>query len=229
VVTCPGGSSSCQANEDVTAEIDAPNTPTGKRRSSVAHALRVGSASFTIPAGGSVEATFVLNQLGRILRSDHKHLRLQVTITGQAQGQTPVTATKAITLDGRFAHSGVTRIEVHRDGTITFQANVSAPGRFNVLLSAWKDNKAGVARVLNPARERFVVAQGSFQANKPGTLKLTLHPNANGRRLITHPAYPVTLRLWVSYIPLDAFQTDTGYYGLHLGYGCTPCHERTWP
>ena len=36
-----------------------------------------------------------------------------------------------------------------------------------------------------------------------------------GRRLIKHPRYPVTLRLWVSYQPPYA-QVKAGFYGLHL-------------
>lgn len=40
-------------------------------------------------------------------------------------------------------------------------------------------------------------------------------PTSNGRRLIKHPRYPVTLRLWVSYQPPYA-QVKAGFYGLHL-------------
>jgi hypothetical protein len=39
----------------------------------------------------------------------------------------------------------------------------------------------------------------------------------------------MTLRVWASYIPLYAYQTDTGYYGLHPGGACAGCQRRVWP
>jgi virginiamycin B lyase len=228
-LSCPAGGASCTASETVTVLIGAADTPIAGARAQVSHAVTVGSASFTIPAGSTVEGIFHLDQFGMTLLSDHKRLPLQIKVSGQAQGQTRVTATKAIMLDGRFARYTVRAIEVHRDGTVTFKVNVSAPGQVNVLLTAWKDNVAVATRVLSPARERFVVARSTHQATSPGSLSFTIHPNQTGRRLIAHPAYGPTLRLWVSYVPTYAFDTDTGYYGLHPGHGCTPCHTRTWP
>jgi hypothetical protein len=227
-LSCPAGGPACSAIETVTVLIGAANTPTGSA-AHVVHPMTVGSASFTIPAGGSVQAIFQLKQLGMTLLSDHKHLQLQIDVSGQATAQTPITATKTIGLGGRFATYTMPSIKTQPDGTITLRVNASAPGQVNVLITAWQDNIAGAARLTNPADRRFVVARGSATATKAGVLSLTVRPNAKGRRLLAHPAYRVTLGLWVSYIPLYAFQTDTGYYNLHPATGCSRCQKRVWP
>ena len=213
-VTCPGGGSSCSASEQATVMIGAANTPveSGPR---VEHPMTLSSTQSTILAGGSSNAAFHLNQLGMRLLSDHKRLSVQITVSGYAHGATPVTATKTITLDGRFASYKVSAVKVYRDGTITLRVNLSTPGHVNVLVSAWNDNIAGEARVLNPSPGRFVVGRASTNTKKAGVLTLRVRPTAQGKRLIAHPAYPVTLRLWVSYIPLYAFQINRGDYGLH--------------
>ena len=98
-----------------------------------------------------------------------------------------------------------------------------------MLVTAWNDNIAAAARVLNPASRRFVVGRATGQSAKAGLITFHLRPDAKGRRLLSHPAYRVTLRLWVSYIPLYAFQKDTGYYQLHPGTKCSMCHGDTRP
>ncbi|MBV8990734.1 MAG: hypothetical protein JO372_19460, partial [Solirubrobacterales bacterium] len=45
---------------------------------------------------------------------------------------------------------------------------------------------------------------------------IVVKPNPRGRRLVAHPRYRVTLRLWISYTPTHGNQHDTGFYGLHL-------------
>ncbi|HUA44446.1 MAG TPA: hypothetical protein VMA77_04420 [Solirubrobacteraceae bacterium] len=213
-LSCPSGGSSCSTTEQATAMIGAQNTPVGSHSSHIEHAMTVGGADSAIPAGSSSEVTFQLNQLGQTLLLDHKHLQVTVTVTGQQQGASPVTATKTITLNGRFATYKVSAIKVHPNGRVSLKVKVSAPGQVNVLITAWKSNMAGVARVLNPADGRFVVGRASANAKVPKVLTFNVRPNAAGRQLIAHPAYPVTVRLWVSYIPLYAFQRDTGYYRL---------------
>ena len=47
--------------------------------------------------------------------------------------------------------------------------NLSTPGRVNVLVSAWNDNIAGEARVLNPSPGRFVVGRASTNTKKAGS------------------------------------------------------------
>jgi hypothetical protein len=104
----------------------------------------------------------------------------------------------------------------HSNGTFIVTAKVPGPGRVNVLVTAWKDNLAGAARLLNPAPARFVFARANATAKHAGALRIVVTPNALGRRLIAHHRYRVTLRLWVSFIPTHGRQRDIGYYGLHL-------------
>jgi hypothetical protein len=215
-LSCPAGGPPCSATETVAVAI-------------AGHPMSVGNASFTISPGGSVEAIFSLNGLGLTWLSDHRHAQFQISVSGQAQGGTTVTATKTISVSGQFATDKVLGMTVARNGTITFQVRVSAPGRVNVLVTAWQDNLANLARVLNPAAGRFVVARDGATAHKPETLTFHVRPNAKGRRLLAHPTYHPTLRVWVSYIPLYANQTDTGFYNLHPGQTCTACASRTWP
>lgn len=227
-LSCQAVAAPCSANETASVLIGSANTPAGSAPHA-AHAMTIGSASFTIPAGASVEATFKLNHLGMILLSDHKHLRVQITITGQAHGASPVIATKTIMLRGQFARYKVSAIKVARDGKVSLRVRVSAPGQVNILVSAWKNNLATAARLLNPGPGRFAVARARATARKSGVLTFHLRPNAKDRRLIVQHGSRVPLRLWVSYIPLYAPQTNAGYYGLHPGRSCTSCHQRTRP
>jgi hypothetical protein len=101
-------------------------------------------------------------------------------------------------------------------GTVTFSVTVPGPGELNVLETAWKDNFAGPARLLNPAEGRFVFARQRVNARTAGRLFVRVQPNARGRRLLAHHRYPVVIRLWVSYTPTRGRQRDLGVYGLHL-------------
>jgi 6-phosphogluconolactonase (cycloisomerase 2 family) len=108
------------------------------------------------------------------------------------------------------------RRKPHRNGTFIVTAKVTGPGAVDVLVTAWNDNFAGAAWLLNPAPGRFVFARAHATAEHAGTLKIVVTPNAHGRRLVAHHRYRVTLRLWVSYTPKHGFQRNIGYYGLHL-------------
>ena len=104
----------------------------------------------------------------------------------------------------------------YSDGVFVVSVNVPGPGRVDILITAWKDNIAGAARLLNPAAGRFVFARGHAHATHKGTLTLTVKPNARGQLLLAHPRYRITLRAWISYTPTHGLQRDIGFYGLHL-------------
>ncbi len=103
------------------------------------------------------------------------------------------------------------------NGTLRFNVTVPGPGTLDVLVTAWKDNLASAARLLQPALHRFVYARKHANAHRRGTVHLVVKPNGRGRRLVSHPRYRVTLRLWVTFTPTDGTQRSTGLYGLHLG------------
>jgi hypothetical protein len=108
------------------------------------------------------------------------------------------------------------RRQAHSDGAFIVTAKVPGPGRVDVLITAWKDNFASAARLLNPAPGRFVFARAHATAKRANTLRIVIKPNALGQRLVAHHRYRVTLRLWISYTPTHGLQRDIGYYGLHL-------------
>jgi 6-phosphogluconolactonase (cycloisomerase 2 family) len=108
------------------------------------------------------------------------------------------------------------RRKPHSDGTFIVTVKLPGPGSVDILITAWKDNLAIGAAVLQPAKGRFVFARAHATATRAGILRIVVRPNARGRRLVAHHRYRVTLRLWISYTPTHGRQRDIGYYGLHL-------------
>jgi hypothetical protein len=139
---------------------------------------------------------------------------LTVTATSK-DGQTTTSTVSYAVLppNNRFA---VSHIRTHRDGTITLQVTVPGPGSIDVLETAWNDNLAHAAVVIQPARNRFVYARKHTATTSPRLLRLRIKPNARGRRLVHHHTYPVVLRLWVTYTPTGGTNRSLGFHGLHL-------------
>jgi hypothetical protein len=229
-LSCPASRASCSAVVEATVLIGADGAPVAPdtKGSHAAHRVPVGKARLTVAPGRSRELTFRLNHFGQVLLADHRHLPLEVKITGRQDGRY-TDATKTIVLDGQAAHFRVAAIQTHPDGTISLRIHVSAPGELAILLTAWQDNGVSSAPLLTPARGRFVIARATGSPKEAGTLTLLLRPDAMGRRLITQASHDVTLRLWVSYRPLDVMKAQAGYYGLNPGGGCTHCERRAWP
>ena len=110
----------------------------------------------------------------------------------------------------------VPKFKALANGTFVVTVEVPGPGRIDVLVTAWNSNLATTARLLNPAPHRFVYGRAHGNANRARTLKITVRPNARGRRLVAHHTYPVTLRVWISYTPRGGHQRNVGYYNVHL-------------
>jgi hypothetical protein len=113
----------------------------------------------------------------------------------------------------------VSQIKTEADGTIRFSVGVPGPGSVDVLETAWDDNLASAAALLEPARNRFVYARAHVDATRPGTQIVSVYPNDRGGLLVAHHKYPVVLRLWVSYTP-DRWTRTIGFLGLHLHGTC---------
>jgi len=109
----------------------------------------------------------------------------------------------------------VARIHISAKGTISFSIKVPGPGTIDGLATVWNDNSARAAVILNPAPRRFAFGRKHATASQAGTIKVTLRPNARGRRLVRHHRYRVTLRLWVTYQPAAGRARSIGFYGLH--------------
>jgi uncharacterized repeat protein (TIGR01451 family) len=117
-------------------------------------------------------------------------------------------------------HFTVAHIHTSAGGTIRFSIRVPGPGTIDVLATVWKSNVAHAATTLQPAPRRFVFGRKHASGPRAGTFKLTLRPNARGRRLMRQHRYRVTLRLWVTYQPTTGRARSIGFYGLH------PPHKR---
>jgi hypothetical protein len=187
--------------------------------SSVGLPVSLSIDSTSTPAGCTISGSTVSTHRGGTCVLDARQAGDANHLPAQAQQRVSIQPD----LD-RIAH-----LRVHRSGVVTFQVRVNAPGVVNAMLTAWSDNIASTARLLEPAAGRFVYARASATAQQSGVLTLRVTPNARGRFLLRHPSYHPTLRLWVSYIPAGGFQNDIGYYGLHLGTRCGACHMRRWP
>ena len=98
---------------------------------------------------------------------------------------------------------------------VSFAVKVPGSGAIDVLETAWKDNSARIAVLLQPAPRRFVYARGKTAA-RAATLRFRIKPNRRGRKLVRHHRYRVTLRLWVSYTPTGANFRKQAFYGLRL-------------
>jgi hypothetical protein len=141
--------------------------------------------------------------------------QLTVTATSADGQKTSQTVSYRVRLPSNHLLAPI-RFKGRRDGTFTVNVKVPGPGVVHVLVTAWENNIAGIARVLNPAPRRFVFGRGIARPRHKGWTRIVVAPNAFGRQLVANPRYRITLRLWVSYIPQHGNQRNFSFYGLHL-------------
>ena len=145
--------------------------------------------------------------------------RHSFTITATSRdGQISVTTVSYMVVlpDNHFT---VLRVKSYADGAIGFEVKVPGPGTIDVLETAWNDNLAHIAVLLQPATQRFVYARKHIRVTTGRLIRLMVAPDARGRLLVGIHTYRVTLRLWVSYTPTDGRYESAGFYGLHLPGG----------
>lgn len=110
----------------------------------------------------------------------------------------------------------ISRVNTNRGGTTTLSVNVPGPGSIDVLETAWNDNLARIATLLQAAPRRFVFARQHRTVRGAVTIRVTVRPNAQGVLLLQHPTYPVALRLWVTFTPTAGRSRSRGFYGLRI-------------
>lgn len=162
----------------------------------------IASCTGTIPDGQPIDTTTA----GR-----HSFTVTAISIDGQSSANTI-----SYTVKKRSDQFTISHIRTHADGTITLEARVPGPGTIDVLETAWDDNLAHAAVVLQPATRRFVYARKHARVGGAGVIRLRITPTVRGQRLVHHHTYRVTLRLWVSYTPTGGVFAKHGFYGLHL-------------
>jgi hypothetical protein len=141
--------------------------------------------------------------------------QLTVTATSSDGQKTTRTLTYRVRLPSNHLLAPL-RFKAQRDGTFIVNLTVPGPGLVHVVVTAWENNLAGVARVINPAPRRFVFGRATSRPQHRGRVRIVVTPNALGRSMVANPRYRITLRLWVSYIPKYGNQRNWGFYGLHL-------------
>jgi hypothetical protein len=69
---------------------------------------------------------------------------------------------------------------------------------------------------LKPTRHQFVYGRGHTTVRRAAAVRLTLKPNALGRRLVRHRTYRPLLQLWISYTPTGGRSRTIGFSGIRL-------------
>ena len=132
-----------------------------------------------------------------------------------ADGQR-ATATVSYTValpDNRFV---ITEVHTEHNGNVSFKLAVPGAGSADVLETAWLSNRAHAATLLDPAPGRFIYARKHLKIPAARTSTVIVNPNKQGRKLIAHHRYTVTIRLWVTYTPTNGTQRKIGLRGLHI-------------
>jgi autotransporter-associated beta strand protein len=145
------------------------------------------------------------------------------TVTAvSSDGQTAAASITYTVLPSNRVSVGRLEIRRHRrgrrppDGVVNFSVTVPGPGTIDVLETAWKDNFAAAAAVLQPAVHRFVFSRLHVVAGRAGTIRLRVRPNRRGQLLMKRHRYAVTIRLWVTYVPIHGIARSVGFYGIRL-------------
>ena len=132
-----------------------------------------------------------------------------------ADGQR-ATATVSYTValpDNRFV---ITEVQAEHNGKVSFKLAFPGAGSADVLETAWLSNRAHAATLLDPAPRRFVYARKHLKIPAARTSTVIVNPDKQGRKLIAHHRYAVTIRLWVTYTPTNGTQRKIGLRGLHI-------------
>jgi large repetitive protein len=194
-ITSPTGGASYQRGQLVTA---------GYRCEDGANSPGLASCAGTVAAGKPID-TSTLGQ--------HTFTVTATSKDGQ-RAETAVTYTVALS-NNEFT---ITRVRTKRNGTVGFTLTLPGAGTADVLETAWLDNFASAATLLQPAPRRFVFVRAHLDMSTAGTIAVMLTPNRRGKRLVARHRYQIVIRLWVSYTPADGAQRNIGLDGLHINH-----------
>ncbi len=158
------------------------------------------SCTGTVPAGTAINTS---------MRGYHTF-----TVTAVSRDGQRTTATASYTVRSPNNRFSISDLHTEPNGQVSFRALFPGSGTADVLETAWLDNYAQPATLLNPAARRFAFARKHLHVTGAGAIKVTVAPNQRGRRLIAHRRYQVVLRFWVSYTPANGTQRNTGIYHL---------------
>lgn len=117
-----------------------------------------------------------------------------------AQSTRPTVSAPGTKPSNRFT---VTHVTPLRDGRVRFTLRLPGPGLVEGMLTTERANlKATAAATFVPGNGRFAfTATTKVKVTRARTLVVTAKPNADGRALLAHHRWRITLRLWVAYRP----------------------------
>jgi hypothetical protein len=137
-----------------------------------------------------------------------------VTIT--ALGRTPKPQPRPRPRPAPDNHFNITDLRIGPSGLLKLTVQVPGPGSIDVLETAWDDDLASVAQVLQPAPDRFVFGRADTEVGNRRTVHFVIKPTSRGQRLVHHHRYRIPLRLWVTYTPTAGQAHSVGAYDVHL-------------
>jgi len=191
-ITTPASGASYRFGQDVSASYSCSDGANGPG---------IGSCLGTVAGGSPINSA-----------KAGKH---SFVVTATSKDGKTVTDTVSYTVLRPSNRFTVSHLKISAGGTMTFDLKLPGPGTVDVLGTAWNDNLATTASLLQPAAERFTFARHHQMAQRRGTILVTVGANANGLRLIEHYRYRVVIRLAVSYTPSGGTQRNMIKYGLH--------------
>jgi hypothetical protein len=153
---------------------------------------------------------------GRLITKHAGIFTYRVTAISADGQRTTAQITYRVTAPYRYEHFAITDIKTQPDGRVSFSIKTTAPGRVDVLETAWKSDESDAIApdiLLSPAPHRFVFARAESPVAK-GPSTYVVHPNSRGTHLVSHHRFPVRIRLWVSYTPAHGAPRIQGFYYL---------------
>ena len=114
------------------------------------------------------------------------------TVTARSNDGQTSTTTVSYTVALPANQFAITDLHLRPHGRVSFRVAFPGPGVADVLETAWRDNFAHAAVLLQPAPRRFVFARQHLRASHAGTVSVTIDAGKHGRNLIAHHRYAVT-------------------------------------
>jgi hypothetical protein len=141
--------------------------------------------------------------------------RHQFTVTAVSRDGDRTIDTVTYTVGAPSNHFTVSRVDVQRDGTVTFELKLPAPGTVTLLETAPGDLATGTS--LKRVAGQLLVTSKRVTVRRAGTVEMMIASGAPLRMLIGLYPGKVVLRLQIGYTPAGGRRRSVELSGLHIG------------